>query len=811
MNQLIQDIRYGLRGMLKRPGFTFVAVLTLGLGIGANAAIFSVVNAVLLKPLHFKNPEQLVMVWEDAAMIGFPQNTPAPANYVDWKNQSQSFQDMAADVETSFNLTGNGDPERVAARAVTANFFSLLGVQPALGRAFTNDETNPGSDHVALLSYPLWQSRFGGDRNVLNREIQLNGEKYTVVGIMPAGFQFIDPEVRMWIPLAFTPEDLAARNSHYLTVVARLKPDVTLASAQADMTAVMRRIAQDHPAETIDGKLGAIVIPLHDQLSGDSKKSLVVLLVAVAFVLLIACANIASLLLARAAGRRREIAVRTALGAHRFRIVRQLLTESLLLSLFGGLLGLGLAFVSFGFFRQLIPEGLALSTDLRLDGSVLLFGLIVSVLTGIVFGLVPALQSTRVELNDALKQSAGRSGAGASSRLRSAMIVFEVSLSLVLLVGAGLLIQTLYQLFNQYSVLEPQQVLTLRTELPLTKYEALEKRAPFYRDVLQRVENTPGVVSAGYATTVPLLWKGGTSGFYPEGLKQPLAEMAYDANHRQISSHYLQTMKVPLREGRYFDDHDNQQSIPVAIVNETMARQYWPGENAIGRRFILGDPHSDTKWITIVGIVADIRQMGLDAPVKAEMYFPYQQSAENLGYIPRDLVVRTTGNPKNVLASVREAIHAADPDQPISNIATMEEVLGKEGGQRRLGMILISAFATLALLLASLGIYSILAYFVSQHRNEIGVRMALGASPQRIVWLVLKKGMSLTLLGVGIGLAASFALTRLMSSLLFGVRPADPLTYLAVPVLLGFVAVVACLVPARRAVKVDPVVALRYE
>ena len=811
MNQLIQDIRYGTRGLLKRPGFTIVALLTLALGIGANAAIFSVVNAVLLKPLQFRDPEQLVMVWEDAAMIGFPQNTPAPANYVDWKNQSKSFQDMAAQVETSFNLTGDGEPERVAARAITANFLPILGIPPALGRAFNTDETKPGSDHVAILSYPLWQSRFAGDRNVLNREIQLNGEKYIVVGVMPAGFQFIDPEVRIWVPLAFTPEDLANRGGHYLTVVARLKPDASVASAQADMNAVMRRIALDHPAETIDGKLGALVIPLHDQLAGESKKSLVVLLVAVAFVLLIACANIASLLLARAAGRRREIAVRTALGASRPRIVRQLLTESLLLSVTGGLLGLVLAFGSFSFFRQLIPEGLALSTDLRLDSSVLLFSLAISLLTGIVFGLVPAVQTARVELNEALKQSGGRSGTGASSRLRSAMIVFEVSLSLVLLVGAGLLIQTLYQLFNQYSVLEPQQVLTLRTALPQPKYEPLEKRAPFYRDVLQRVENTPGVVSAGYTTSVPLLWKGGTSGFYPEGLKDPQPDLVYDANHRQISPHYFQAMKVPLKEGRFFDDHDNRQSIPVAIVNETMARQYWRGQNTVGKRFKLGDPDSDTKWITIVGVVADVRQMGLDVPVKAEMYFPYQQQVEYVFYTPRDLVIRTSGDPRKVLGSVREAIHAVDPDQPISNIATMEEILGREGGQRRLGMILISAFATLALLLASLGIYSILAYFVSQHRNEIGVRMALGASPQRIIWLVLKKGMGLTLLGVGIGLVASFAVTRLISSLLFGVKAADPLTYFAVPALLGVVALIACLVPARRAVKVDPVVVLRYE
>jgi putative ABC transport system permease protein len=470
-----------------------------------------------------------------------------------------------------------------------------------------------------------------------------------------------------------------------------------------------------------------------------------------------------------------------------------------------------LAVWSFGFLERLIPEGMKQSTSLKLDATMLLFALAVSVVTGVVFGLVPALQSARVDLNESLKQSGGRSGAGAGSRLRSGMIVFEVALSLVLLVGAVLLIQTLFQLFNQYSVLAPEKVLTARTVLPLTKYEDTQKRNAFYQRVLERLESTPGVVSAGYTTSVPLSWKGGTSGFFPEGTTNPVPGVSYDANHRQVSANYLQTMGIPLRQGRYFDAHDNEQAMPVAIINETMAREYWPNGDAVGRRFKLGDPDDDVPWLTVAGIVGDVRQMGIDVPVKAEMYLPYQQVKNFDWYIPRDLAIRTNGDPASLTGAVREAVSAADPDQPISNIATMEEVLGHEAAQRRLGMMLLSAFAVLALLLASLGIYGVLAYFVAQHRNEIGVRLALGATPARILLLVLRKGMALTLLGVGIGLAASFALMRLMSSLLFGVKAVDPLTFAGVPLLLAFVAFLACWLPARRAAKVDPMVALRYE
>jgi predicted permease len=809
MELLLNDIRYGIRGLLKRPGFTAISVITLALGIGANTAIFSVVNAVLLKPLQLRDPENLVMVWEDAAFVGFPRNTPAPANYVDWKTQNHSFDDMAASATASFNLTGDGEPERVSAYSVTANFLPLLGVQPLLGRVFVPDEDRPGANKVTILSYQLWQSRYGGDRQIINRNIQLDGEKYTVVGVMPAGFQFLDNEVRLWVPLRLEPADLTNRGGHYLTVVARLKQDVNLTQAQADISAIMVRIAKDYPNESFGGKLGAIVLPMREQLVGDVRGSLLLLLVAVAFVLLIACANVAGLLLARAVSRRREIALRVALGANRLRVVRQLLTESLLLASMGGVIGSALAVWSFAFLQKLIPENMAASTSLKLDLRILLFALVVSIITGIVFGLAPALQAANVDLNEALKQNSSRTTS--TGRLRNAMIVFEVALSLVLLVGAGLLIQTLFQLFNQYSVLAPEKVLTLRTVLPLAKYKEPQQRIGFYQQVLKRVEHLPGVVSAGYSTTVPLSWKGGTSGFYPEGIKEPIPGMAYDANHRQVSADYLKTMNIPLRQGRYFDDRDNEQSLAVVIINETMARQYWPSESALGRRFKLDDSDANRPWMEVVGIVADIRQMGLDVPVKAEMYMPYRQVKDYEFYAPRDLVIRTSGDTASLIGGVRQAVREVDPDQPISNVATMAELLGVEAAQRQMGMIMLVAFAVLALLLASLGIYGLLAYFVTQHTNEIGVRLALGATRRNIVMLVLRKGMGLTLLGVTIGLAVSFALTRLMSSLLFGVKAADPLTFVIVPLLLAVVALLACSIPARRATKVDPMVALRYE
>lgn len=813
MDTLLKEIRYGIRSLLKHPGFTSIAVLTLALGIGANTAIFSVVNAVLLRALPFPDPDRLVMVWEDAAFAGFPRNTPAPANYADWKAQNQVFEATGAFADRSFNLTGDGEPEKIDAYGVTANFFPLLGVKPVLGRAILPEDDKPEANKVVMINYSLWQQRYGGERSVIGRELLLNGEKYAVVGVMPAGFQFLDSHVGLWVPMAFTSEALAERGSHYLNVVARMKPGVTLAQANADIHTIQQRIAHDHPDDA--GRISAYVMPLRDQLAGDVRRPLLILLVAVGFVLLIACANIANLLLSRAASRRREIAVRTALGASRLRIVRQLLVESLLLATAGAVCGLLLASWSFAFLQRLIPDGLALSTKLNLDLKVLGFTLLVALLTAVIFGLAPAFQAAKIDLNKALKQGGGRSGLHAGgNRLRSAMVVTEVALALVLLVGAGLLIQTFLKLREQYSGLRRENVLTLRTALPRSKYPEQPQRAAFFNQVLKRVKSLPGVVSAGYTTSVPLAWKGGTSGFYPEGrtVERAKAEgLSYDANHRQVSADYLKTIGIPLLRGRDLDDNDNEQALPVAVINETMARQYWPGEDAVGKRFKLGDPDEPKPWTTIVGVAGDVRQMGVDEPVKAEMYLPYQQIKDQQWFAPRDLVIRTTVEPLSIVAAVRSEIHQIDADQPIANIRTMDEVLGEETATRRLGMTLLAAFAGLALLLASLGIYGVLAYFVVQHTQEIGVRLALGAQRRDILGLVLKKGMMLALVGVVIGLGAAFALTRFMASLLYGVGAADPLTYAIITLLLTVVALCACYLPARRATKVDPMVALTYE
>lgn len=813
METFLQDLRYGARMLARSPGFASIAMLSLALGIGANTAIFSVVNAILLRSLPFHEPDRLVMVWEDASFAGFPRNTPAPANYADWKSQNQVFEEMAALSERSFNLTGDGEPERIVAYAATANFFPLIGVAPALGRAFLPEDDTPEANKVVVLSYRLWQQRYGGEQSIIGRELLLSGEKYEVVGVMPAGFQFLGSYIKAWVPMSFTSQQLAQRGNHYLEVVARMKPGVRWEQANAEIQAIQQQIGRDHPDEA--GRLTAFVLPLRDQLAGDVRGSLLVLLVAVGFVLLIACANVASLLLSRAAGRRREIAVRAALGASRLRIIRQLVTESVVLSIAGAVFGVLLAQWSFAFLKHLVPDALALSTNLSLDLRVLAYTLLVSLATSVVFGLAPALQASKVDLHEALKQGGARSGLSAgSNRLRSAMVVAEVALALVLLVGAGLLIQTFLKLREQYSGLRPENVLILRTQLPGNKYQDQPHRAAFYNQVLDRVTSLPGVVSAGYVTTIPLEWKGGTSGFYPEGLNLEQARaggLSYDANHRQVSADYLKTMGIPLRQGRYFSDGDNEQTIPVGIVNETMARQYWPAGDAVGKRFKLGDPDEETPWITIVGVAGDVRQMGVEEPVKAEMYFPFRQIKSHQGFAPRDLVLRTAVDPLSLVAAVRNEIHAVDPDQPISNIRTMDDVLGEETAPRRLGMTLLTIFAALALLLAMLGIYGVLAYFVVQQTPEIGVRLALGAPRRDILGLVLKKGMTLALLGVGIGLGVAFALTRLMASLLFGMSATDPATFGLIALLLTAVALLACYLPARRATKVDPMIALRYE
>jgi putative ABC transport system permease protein len=813
MSTLFQDLRYGWRGLLKSPGFTSVAVLSLALGIGANTAIFSLVHTVLLKSLPYYESDRLVMVWEDSTAEGFPRNMAAPANYLDWKKQNQVFEGMAALDWREFNLTGDGKPEKVIAYGVSADFFPILGVNPLLGRTFFPEEDKPGANNVVVLSHKFWQSRFGGDRGIIGKEILLNGEKHNVIGVMPAGFQFSKDFINLWVPMALPEEVSVDRHGHYLLVIARMKPGVSFAQANLDIQAIQRRIARDYPNEA--GQSSAYLISLHQELAGDVDHPLIILLAAVGFVLLIACANIANLLLARASSRHKEIAIRTSLGANRARILRQLLTESVLLSLAGAIIGLLLAIGSFSFLEKMIPEGMSLSTRLSIDWGVLGYTLLISLLTAVIFGLAPALQATKIDLHGVLKQAGWTGGSSSGgNRLRSIMVVAEIALALVLLVGAGLLIQTFYKLRNQYTGIRPEKLLKLQTSLPQKKYADHANSMAFYDQLLERVRHLPGVISAGYTTTVPLSWKGGTSAITIEGhspKEMKARGLTPDANHRQVSTDYLKTMGIPLSEGRYFIENDTSQSLPVVIINETFAREFWPNGGALGKQVKISDPHMESSWMTIIGIVADFKQMGLDAPVKAEMYLPYRQIKTHEWYRPRDLVIRASIDPMKLVPGVRREVLSVDPDQPISGVETMGEILDEETATRRMGVTLLTVFAGLALLLAIMGTYGVLSYFVTQHTIEIGVRVALGAQAKDIFRLVIKKGMSLAMVGVVIGLVASFGLMRVLSSLLYGVSATDPITFGLIALLLTGVAFLACYIPARRATRIDPKIALQNQ
>ncbi|MPZ17892.1 MAG: FtsX-like permease family protein [Luteitalea sp.] len=816
-----RDVRYAIRTLARGPVFALAAVLTLAIGIGGSSAVFSLINAVLIRPLPFHEPERLVVIWEDASDIGFPRNDVAPANYADWDAQNEVFASVAAVSPWGVTL-GGSEPEKIQARGVTATFFPLLGVTPALGRVFRADEDRPGGPAVTILSHGLWQRRFGGDPTIIGRHLLLDNRPYTVVGVMPSGFQFLESYIGLWVPAAFSPEELTFRDSHYLTVVARLRPGVSLAQAQADVDTIATRIARDHPREARG--LRARVLPLSEQLAGDARRPLLLLLTAVGAVLLIVCANLASLLLARAAARRQEIALRGALGATRSRMIRQLLTETLVLSAIGLVLGLVVARWTFAFLEQLVPPSMTLFTPVTLDARALGVAVILSLVTGVLFGLAPALQMTRPELSEALKMS-GRS-TSRTQRGRSLLVVAEVAMTLVLLVAAGLLVQTLYRLRYADVGVHAEGVVTLRTVLATVaderaiaaagasfyKYADHGRRTAFYDEVLVRVSRLPAVVAAGYTTSVPLEWKGGTTSFAIEGEVSDPA-VSYDAAHRQVSTDYFRAIGIPLRHGRSFDAGDTKGAQPVAIINETMARQYWPGDDVVGRRFKVGESNSAGPWLTIVGVVGDVRQMGLAAPVKAEMYLPYQQFDGQPWFAPRDLAVRTVGDPMNLVAAIKHEIHAVDPAQPISNVKTLDEVLDEDVGAQRIGTTLLIAFAAFALLLAVVGIYGVISYFVVQHVPEIGVRIALGAQPRDILLLVAGKGVKLALIGVAVGAAAAVAATRLMSGLLYETSESDPIMIgIGIGgVLLLLMALVASYLPARRATKLDPITALRSE
>lgn len=808
MHNLITDIRYGFRSLLKRPGATAIALVTLALGIGVNTAIFSAVDSILLRPLPFKDPGRIVSVWEQTPSLGIQQNQSAPANFFDLRNQNQVFEALGAYGPLDINLTGSGDPERLDGQVVSANVFSILGVAPALGRTFLANEDQLGQEHVVVLSDALWQRRFNRDPSIINRNIALNGETFTVVGVMPRGFFFPLRETELWVPWAMEPEQASGRGDHYLGLVARLKPELSIERANADLAAIGQRLAAEYP-RTNEG-LGFIAHSLHRDYVGDLRLPMLILFGAVGLVLLIACANVANLLLAQATTRRKEIAIRLALGARRWTIVRQMLVESLLLASGGGLLGVFGAFWGVEALAKFLPESLSKLQGVNIDARVLLFTLGVSVLTAIVFGGVPALLASRTTPGATLSDVARDMAGGTSGRhVRRLLVVSEVALAVVLLVSAGLLIRS-FQLLRQVEPgFNPENALTMRMVLPFPKYAKKETRSAFYDEVLRQVKETPGVEAAGMITFMPLSFSGMNFSFSVEGRAAPGDQNLPFALWRVVSPDYFRALGIPLLRGRYFEARDSADTTPVTLVNRRLAEQYWPGEDAIGKRLKVGPTDSQNSWLTVVGVVGDVRQTGLYEQ-KLEFYVPYLQERRSF-MAPRDLIVRTKADPAVIAAAVRKAVWSVDKDQPVSNVRTVSEVFSAAISQERFQALMLGLSAALALVLACVGLYGVISYSVVQRTHEIGVRMALGAQPVDVLRLVLRQGMTLTLAGLIVGIVAGMFVTRVLTDMLFGVTPRDPLTFAGVPVLLLIVAFLACYIPARRATRIDPLVALRYE
>jgi putative ABC transport system permease protein len=805
---LTQDIRYALRVLAKNPAFTFIAVIALALGIGANSAIFSVVDAVLLRPLPFNHPEQLVMVWENAAHLGFPKNTPSPANFLDWQKQTQSFTGMAATVERSFNLTGVGEPERLEGRRVSANLFELLGVPALLGRTFVLEDDRPGT-HVVVLSYSLWQRRFGSDPAVIGRAITLNGESYTVVGVMPQlmqlpGYENVNDQ--LWVSIAFPSEEAAQRGNHFLEVIARLKPGITMKQAQAEMETISARLAQQYP--DYNTRIGAVVVPLHEQVVGDIKPALLVLLGAVGFVLLIACANVANLLLARAAVRQKEIAVRLALGASQSRLIRQFLTESVLLAIFGAVIGLLLAFFGLHALRTFIPASISQVETINIDARVLIFTILVAVVTGIGFGLAPAIHGSHLNLNDTLKEGGRDSTGGGGNRARGLLVIGEVAVSFVLLIGAGLLINSFFHLRKLDPGFRADHLLTMKVNLSEVKYPDLERRAAFFDEVMRRVRELPGVRSAAVAGNLPLTYNGDSMAISVEGVPDPPTDQRPDVIFRAIGAGYFDTMGIPIVRGRDFTDQNNADSKDVVVISEKTATHFWPGQDPIGKRLKPGWSTSKSPWREVIGIVKDVRQNDLIAPPKMQMYFTYRQP-KNIA--ANALVVRTTIEPMSLAESVRNAIWSVDKDQTVADIDTMDHIVAGAVARQRFSMVLLGVFASLALMLASVGIYGVMSYSVAQRTREIGIRMALGARRADVLQMTVRQGLKLVGAGMILGLVAAFLLTRVMTTLLYGISATDPMTFIGISVMLLAVAILASYVPALRATKVDPITALRAQ
>jgi len=819
MNTLLQDLRYGVRMLLKHPGVSIVAIITLALGIGANTAIFSVVNAVLLRPLTYKDPERLVSLWENVPTHGRWRAT--PGNFHDWKKQNTLFEGISAYGGSAMSLTGDGgEPEQLHGSRVSSGYFTVVGVEPALGRAFSPDEYEVGKGKVVILAHALWQRRYGGDPNVVNRTITLDGSNYTVVGVMPRGLyparplttgqiDFDETGQQYWLPMSFDPQWAAVRSAHVLGVVGRLKPGVTLDQAAAEMNAIGARLEQEYASNK--GK-GIIVNPFMNEVVGNVRTGLVTMLIAVGLVLLIACANIAGLLLAQHAARSKEIAIRAALGASRGRLVRQFFLEGLLLSLLGTLAGIGLAALSLNVLLKLVTQNIPRLDHVQLDWQVLGFTLLLAIATCLVFGLIPALQASKPDLHTTLEHSARTAGLGGRRlRLRQALVVFQVSMAVMLVIGAGLLIKSFWRLQQVDPGFRAEHVLSLGLTLPYAKYDKPEEINQFFNQLHDGISNLPGVQSAAIAYDHPLQtnW---IDSFGIEGRVAPADGRGLQANFNPIGPDYFVTVGAPMVRGRQFTPQDDQDHPGVMIVNEAFVRHYFPNEDPIGRRVKPSPPariwrEQRLTSFEIVGVVRDVKSAGLQAETEPTYYLPATQSPLQ----DMALLVRTTIEPTAIVPALRQTVWSIDPNQPISNVNTMEQIVSDSISQPRLNMTLMALFGALALILAAVGIYGLLSYTVTQRTQEMGIRMALGAQVGDVMRLVLKQGMVLAIVGQAVGLAGALVLTRLIRALLFGVTPTDVTIFAAVVAVLTTIALLACYLPARRATKVDPLKALRYE
>jgi len=830
MLSLIQDLRYAIRLLLRQPGFTLVALLTLALGIGANTAIFSVVNAVLLRPLPYPAAARLMLVKEMNLARGITDFGVSLPDFREWRDRNQSFTTLSAFITSAYNISGNDAPERVTGVAASVNLFATLAVSPSQGRAFVNEEEQYGKHRVVILSSGLWRRRFGAETALDGQTIKLNGEIFTIVGVMPRGFQFPDASVMLWVPLA-VPDDSVdnTRANYWLSVVGRLKSDVTWTQAQADIEGIQHQLEQ----MAAPPGFGARVVSLHEGTVGNVQKALSVLLGAVLLVLLIACANVANLLLARAASRQKEIAVRMAIGAAHRRLIRQLLTESVLLGLLGGLSGLLLAWRGVRLLVGLAPN-LPRLAEVTVDGPVLAFTFVLALLTSLIFGLAPALQATRGDLQEMLKEG-GRSGTSGAPRhrVRNALVVTEIALALVLLVSAGLMINSLLRLQRINPGFRSDNLLTMQIALPQANYpdDHLELAVNFYKQLAERVAGLPGVRSVGMTSALPLTNTHSGRLLSFEGRPAPKSFQDIPAvQFRQVNADFFEALAIPIVEGRTFTREDKRDSLPVAVINEAMARRHFAGEIPIGKRIWFGPPEEmippqliprglDVKTFrlprfTIIGVIKDVLHNGLAEQSGPEAYLLHEQTL--LDKFPDTsrsmyLAIRTTNNPLSLTAAVRSQVQELDKEQPVADIATMEELLATSLSQTHLSAMLLLIFAGVAFVLASVGIYGVMSYVVTERTHEIGIRMALGATRRDVLWLVIKRGLVLASSGVLIGLAGAMALTRLLTSLLFEVSATDPLTFTLIAVLLASVALVACYVPARRATKVVPMKALRCD